>query len=170
MSNPEIFSKKVRIEIENITEFLNLINEKYAEEIQNIQENVAEEDEGIEWYADEIHLLNSVSNLGRQLATVAFYRVIEFNFKKLYEKLWSEKEIKKLNLYRFKEAKKALRKRNIDLELIIHYEFINEIRKKNNDIKHEELNIIIEEKMLEGAEEKIIEFFRILSKVIYKIK
>jgi len=128
----------VRRELEILDSFRTQLEEQHQSELKKLEEVYGEEDDGIEFLADESYVLDEVLDLGGQLAIVALYRIVELKISKILGWRWSEEDIKKMNLYKADRLAKALRgKLGIDIKVLPGFAAVDELRLLNNAIKHQ---------------------------------
>lgn len=125
-------------ELEILEGFRIQLEEQHQSELKKLDEVYGEEDDGIEFLADESYMLDEVLDLGGQLAIVALYRIVELKSSKILGWRWSEKDIKDMNLYKADSLAKALRRElGIDIKALPGFAAVNELRLLNNAIKHQ---------------------------------
>lgn len=78
--------------------------------------------------------LKEVEELSYELGIIALYKKIEITTKRAIKIVYSDIDQKKL--FKFKELKKSLKDKNIDLESIVNFHAMDELRCLNNSIKH----------------------------------
>lgn len=128
----------VRRELEILGSFRTQLEEQHQSELKELEEVYGEEDNGIEFLADESYVLDEVLDLGGQLAIVALYRIVELKSSKILGWRWSEEDIKKMNLYKADNLAKALRgELGIDIKALPGFAAVDELRLLNNAIKHQ---------------------------------
>ena len=87
-----------------------------------------------EFLADDVHELDTISDLAVQLAIVALYRVVEINTGRILAHKFGAAA--RGNASYIKRLRKLLTQQGIDIERIPHYRAVNELRLLNNAIKH----------------------------------
>lgn len=125
-------------EIEILDGFRAQLEEQHQSELKKLEDVYGEEDDGIEFLADESYVLDEVLDLGGQLAIVALYRIVELKTSKMLGWKWTEVDIKKMNLYKADSLAKALRRElGIDIKALLGFAAVDELRLLNNAIKHQ---------------------------------
>ena len=87
-----------------------------------------------EFLADDLYLLESISNLADELSIVALYRVVEINTRRILAHKFGPKAARKASYIR--QLQELLKQNGILLERIPHYRAMNELRLLNNAVKH----------------------------------
>lgn len=86
------------------------------------------------YFEDEFALAQSASELASLFAIVALYSQIEIRTKNMCED--SIPDVKSAALFKWKALKALLLKNGIDLQKIVRYDEVNQLRCLNNAIKH----------------------------------
>ena len=103
-----VFSKLVHLEIDLLEKPSSIVNQTIDEERSEIEGSVSEEDDGIEFYADELQDLLALKSLSAELKIVGLYRLIEINTKLALR--WKLSADKVEGAYRVDELEKLLQK------------------------------------------------------------
>ena len=130
-----LIGKLVDIELERIDDLTLLVSDGINEEMGELHALGGEEDEGIEFYADEAHQLSEVDALFTQLAVIGLYKIVEIRTKSHLAVKASAAEL--TSAFKFAQVKALfLKYSGVKLASLQHYGAIDELRCLNNAIKH----------------------------------
>ena len=124
-------------DVEQVAEYRRLFAEKHEDDLEALRERAGDEDDGVEFYADEAWLLDELLALATEMAVVALYRVVEVHTGRILRWRWKADDLKKEQTYRFDRLKKwVCRELGTDLTELPGYDAVNELRLANNAVKH----------------------------------
>lgn len=127
--------KLVGIDLERVDALSQLVETGSSAELEDLYNLAGDEDEGIEWYADEVNELNHLDILFGQLAAVALYSVVEIRIKAALG--WKATPAELSNVFKFVKLKQLFQKySHIELTELAEFAAIDELRCINNCFKH----------------------------------
>ena len=129
-------------EINRLIDSITTYNAKESKELQQQYQNLEHESslsEDDKWsiqegLIDQNTELKEVEELAYELAIIALYKKIEITTKRAIKIIYPDIDQKKL--FYFKELKKKLKNKHIEIEAFTNYQAMNELRCLNNSIKH----------------------------------
>ncbi len=122
-------------ELARLDDLMLLVNQGVEDERDDLYAQGGDEDDGIEFYADEAHALTEVDSLFTQLAIVGLYAVVEIRTKSHLGAKATPKEL--ANAFKFAQTKALFAKyARRPLTKMPHYAAIDELRCLNNAVKH----------------------------------
>ena len=132
---PVLILQLVDAELQRVDRLSEVVETSVNEELAELRALAGDEDEGIEFYADEAYELSDLSALFTQLSVIALYAVVEIRTKSLLARPAGSPAIRKM--FKFAEMKGVFEKASGQrLERMPHYTAIDELRCLNNAIKH----------------------------------
>lgn len=132
-----IFKRVVYIELERLDGFWQQSNTQYSEEIDHLRELGGDEDEGLEFYADEAYVLDSIRTLVAELRVIGLYRVVELNAAKMIDSRFGSGVAQREQTHKFHRLRHFLRSEvGTDIAQLPDYPAVDELRCLNNAVKH----------------------------------
>jgi len=136
-------------EINRLIDSITTYSIKESKELQEQYQSLEHESslsENEKWFIQESLIdqnaeLEEVEELAYELAIIALYKKIEITTKRAIKIVYPD--INPQKLFKFKELKKELKNKYIDIEALTNYQAMNELRCLNNSIKHS--NIVNDE-------------------------
>lgn len=133
-----VFKRTVAIEMERLAGLREQADDKYQQELDHLRAEGGDEDEGIEFYADEAAVLESIRTLADDLMVVGHYRIVELNTVKIVDWRLGVGSAKAAAAHKFPNLKKLLSSKvGVDISALPGYTAIDELRLINNAIKHD---------------------------------
>lgn len=135
MDRVAIASKAFSHQLERVDSLKNLVNDGINTEMEYLRKLGGNEDEGIEFYADEAYELTDVDKLFTQLTVVALYAALEISAKRVLAHKCSPAQLR--GAFKWRELKSLFKQlAGSDLAALPHFADVDELRCLNNAIKH----------------------------------
>ena len=127
--------KLVEFELQRVDALSQLVEVGSSAEFDELYTLAGDEDDGIEWYAEEVHELDDLRVLFGQLAAVALYSVVEIRTKAALG--WKETPAELSQVFKIAKLKQLFQKySHIELTEMAEFAAIDELRCINNCFKH----------------------------------
>lgn len=145
---PDVYISLSRIRIDVLEHLLLSVSTQLLTERQELENKIKrtksndfDNEMTYQWYIDDLsdtfHTLKDIEKEAEKLSIIGLYRIVESNTISIFKRLYGNDKKRLKKLHKFDEQKKHLvRDFHVDLEKILNYEKINELRLLNNAIKH----------------------------------
>ena len=108
--------------------------ERREREIEESEDESLDKEFLLDQLSDDFEFMDQAELLGHELSIVALYKKVEISTKKAVKISFPKIDIRAL--HKIKEMKATLKKVGVNIEGFYAYEFMDETRCINNDIKH----------------------------------
>jgi len=145
---PDVYRALSRIRIDVLKHLLLSVSTQLLTERHNLESRLKktkaadfDDDMTYQWYIDDLsdtfHTLKDIENEAAKLSIIGLYRIVESNTISIFKWLYGDVKKRLKKLHKIDEQKKHLiRDFHVDLEKILNYKKIDELRLLNNAIKH----------------------------------
>lgn len=147
---PEVFSRLANFQIDFLERLLDMVNTQRNKALEELKQRAKEEEKedfrrtkqeyeaSIDAFVDERWLLDEAQSQAEQLSIVGLYRTVEFLTKKIISRPYYGHKAKIKECHDWCKLKKNLEKDffGFDLSNIVSYDTVDELRRLNNAIKH----------------------------------
>ena len=131
-----VFTRLVQFDLERLDTLADLVSAGVDRGLDELRALGGDEDEGIEFYADEAGAISELSGVFSQLAAVGLYSVVELRTKSLLRHHLAEAEVQEA--FRIKELKRFYRRvTGKTLASVPGFRAVDELRCLNNAVKHD---------------------------------
>ena len=132
-----LFTKAVRFQLERLDGLRDWQKWAHDEDLDHLRAMGGDEDEGIEFYADEAAVASDTRDLADELAVVGLYRVVEHNTAKLIDQRLGAGTAQARAIYKWNKLRRLLKRQlNVDHKKLPCHDAVNELRCVNNAVKH----------------------------------